>query len=160
MSQDENRDRVTMAVWRWTDPPAQSPSMDSRNRRRHALLDACLMGGVGAVLRFGFGHVVLAWVVWGLASLVLLGGLAMPGLYNGFQAAGRWLARTVGSALTWALLAPFFYLCFAFGRAVLLVLGRDPMHRRFMDETPTYWEAMKPVSSAHHYTSQYDVRGS
>jgi hypothetical protein len=119
------------------------------------LLQAAIMGGIGLVLHRVVGHVVMAWVVWGLAGVVLVSALFIHRVYAAIEAFGRWLGIWAGTGVTYLLLVPFFYLVFVPGRLVLLLLGRDPMQRTFPSPESTCWSPRKTKMDEKHYRKQF-----
>jgi hypothetical protein len=113
------------------------------------------MTAVGLVLVILFGKRILGTIALVLAATVCAGGLFVPPLYRAFRSAGAWLGRAAGAALTWLLLAPFFYLCFGLGGWLLRLLGRDPLDRAFDREQATYWTPRKPIAGPEHFSRQY-----
>jgi predicted histidine transporter YuiF (NhaC family) len=101
-------------------------------------------------------HRIMPAILVGLAALVLIGGLALPPLFHAFEKFGAWLARWVSAGLTWGLLVPFFYLVFGFGRLVLVLSRKDPLHIRFpAPDCPTFWIPRPPVRNLAQYRKQH-----
>jgi hypothetical protein len=124
------------------------------NLKLKAVLQGAVMSGVGFTLHH-FGREIGASIVWGLAVLVVGGGLFYPPLFRGFERFGMKLAKWVAAGLTWGLLVPFYYLCFLPGRAVLTLIGKDPMNRQFPTEARTYWIPRQPIPSLDQYKKQH-----
>ena len=122
--------------------------------RGRAAAEGCAALAVGGVL-LALGHPVPAAIAGGMGALVLAGGLFAPPLYRVLRRAGRALGRAAGLALTWALLAPFFYLCFTAGRVILLLARRDPMQRAIDRAAPTYWRPHPGPPPLERYSRQY-----
>ena len=139
------------AVWDWRREKRAAPE-DAAGRRKRAAIEAAVGFAAALTLAFGFHHRVAGGIVLGIAALVLVGGLWFPPLYHGFRRFGALLGKWVGAALTWALLVPFFYLCFAPARLLLALTGRDPMRRRFDPSAPSYWTSRKRTPM---YTRQF-----
>jgi hypothetical protein len=114
------------------------------------------MTGVAYAIHHFTGHVIMPLIIVGLAALILLGGLAVPPIFNAFERFGLLLARWVAAGLTWGLLVPFFYLVFGFGKLVLLVTRQDPLCVRFpAPGHTTFWEKRKPVPDLDQYRRQH-----
>ena len=113
------------------------------------------MAAVCLLFLFVFEKVVVAAIVATVGALVLVGGLWCPPLYRGFKKFGRGLAKVVGVGLSWILLLPFFYLCFAPARLFLLLGRKDPMKRRILKDADTYWSAHRPLPGPERYHNQY-----
>lgn len=141
--------------WKWraagTPPPAKKPlSMKAK-----ASIQAPLMALAGWALFHFLGHRVMPVVIWSLAGLILVGGWFIPALFIGFEKFGMGLGKWVGIILNWAILTPFYYLCFVPGRIILKVQGIDPMDRRFPDPRESFWIPRKPVTDMAQYRKQH-----
>ena len=146
---------VAAAIWPWRRAPAPLAAPGAGARRVRAAAEAAVMTAVGLLFLLKFHQPIPGGMLLGLAALVLAGGLFIPALYRGFQAAVAWLARAVGIALSWVLLVPFFYLAFTAGRLLLAVSRKDPLQRRARPELKSYWTERKPIAGPEHYTRQY-----
>jgi len=113
------------------------------------------MAGAGLALHAWLGHRLAAAVVWGLAGLLLLGLLGIPGILAGFDRLGKGLAWLVGTALTWILLAPFYWIVFGLGHLFLRLGGKDPMNRRHEPGLATYWLTRRELPPAQHFRRQF-----
>ena len=138
MSEAPSR-RVVLATWDWRNPAGPGRPQAAGELRRSALVQALVMGGIACAVFFILGHHVLARVIGALAGLVLVLGLAAPEAYRPVRTFGHRLGRAVGTALTYLLLVPFFYLFFTPVAVFLRWRGRDPLHRRYRDPRWTYW---------------------
>jgi hypothetical protein len=107
------------------------------------------------VILFKLDHLWLALFLYLLGMVVLIGGYFIPPLFNAFEKFGKMLGRSVGAGMTYALLVPFFYLCFLPGRLILNARGKDPMRRRWNPESKTYWIDKPKDEDAGRYTRQY-----
>jgi hypothetical protein len=125
------------------------------SRPAKACVQAAVMALIGLVLFFLLHRRVMPIVVWSLAALVLLGGFAVPPLFDAFEKFGALLARWVSAGLTWGLLVPFFYLCFVPARIIVSLSGKDPMDRRFPDGKPSFWVPRPPVPNLDQYRKQH-----
>ena len=144
---------VSRVVWprggRATDP---GPDL-----RRAALVQAAVLVVVGTLLLFAFGHAILAVVVWCLAAAALLTGLMRPAAFAPVHRFGRVLARVVGVALTWLLLAPFYVVGFGSAALVLRLRGEDPLQRRMLPAGLSYWVPRRRRAGSGDYTRQFRV---
>ena len=151
-------DSVAQSKWVWKASgmkPAQG-SGKPMSIQLKAIIQFAVMSLVIGFMRWKFpGHLVGPILVGTIAVLVLVGGLFVPPLFHAIERFGQKLGKWVAAGLTWGLLVPFFYICFTFGRLVLLVLGRDPMDRKVPTDKPTYWEPREPVPSLDQYRRQH-----
>ncbi len=148
---------VVSEVWPWREPRAAEPTARdrARARRRRALLQASLAAAVATVMTAWRGHVWMGGVLYALSAWLAGSAFLAPRAFDAFERGGRALAAGVGQALTWALLVPFFFLCFAPGRLILRLAGRDPMKRRADADRPSYWMPHAPARGASSYSRQY-----
>lgn len=118
------------------------------------LLQAVIPAAVGAFFWYK-GKPVAAGVLFGIGALLLVSGFLIPALFLTIEKAGRWFGKWVGTAITWILLTPVFYLVFVPGRLILMMQGIDPMSRKFPTDAKTYWVPRKPVTSVDEYKRQF-----
>jgi len=137
--------------------PTIMKTSKTRNPKPEAgtvLLQACVPAVIGGLFWYK-GHLIPAAVLAGIALVVLVSGFLVPRVFAVIERFGRWLGHVVGTALTWILLVPMFYLVFVPGRLILKLRGIDPMCRQFPTDAPTYWVSRKPVNSVEDYKRQY-----
>jgi hypothetical protein len=118
------------------------------------LIQAVIPTAVGAFFYFK-GKPVAAGILWSIGALLLISGFLIPSLFAKIEKAGRWFGKGVGTAITWLLLVPMFYLVFVPGRLILRIRGIDPMCRKFPTDAPTYWVPRKPVVNLDEYKRQF-----
>lgn len=147
--------RVLQATWNWQSPVDAAPGEQAGGLRRSAVIQSLVMGLIAAVLFLGLHHLILARIIWALASLVLVLGLIFPPAYRPVHAFGQWLGRVVGKGLSYLLLVPFFYLFFTPVALILRLQGRDPLHRGFRDPQWTYWLARSPKGPGENIDKQF-----
>lgn len=147
---------VQETVWNWREKSGRGagPS-ESASLRRQAIIQALVMGVIGFALLKWIGHATFAKVVWGLAGVVLVLGLAAPRAYRPIHRFGRWLGRAVGVLLTYVLLVPLYFLFFTPAALYLRLRGRDPMQRRPRDAQYTCWVPRRRPATAESYTRQF-----
>ncbi len=134
---------------------AVDPNAPATHRRVRVLVQIAIMTLAGTIVYFLFGHRIIAGIIWFLACLLLFGFLFSPTIVSGFERFGAWLGQFVGTALTYILLVPMFYIVFTFGRLVITFLGRDPLQRKWKPEASTYWEDRKTPFDATHFKRQF-----
>ncbi|MBU4201430.1 MAG: hypothetical protein KKG09_00010 [Verrucomicrobia bacterium] len=145
--------RVSQTVWPWRFPAAIS-KVGRIPRPWRAVIQAAIIAAVATCFlvighRYGIGL-----FLYGLSVVVLISGLFIPAVFHGIEKVGVWLGQGAGIGLTWLLLTPFYYLCVFPGRLVLIVLGKDPMCRRWDRRRDSYWIDRKS-SDPKFYTRQY-----
>ena len=140
--------KVLAATWNWRQPKSEAPA-PAKSLRRAAVLQALVMSVVSALLQYGLGHVLAGRIVAGLALLVLVLGIFVPAAYRPLHTFGQTLGRWVGTALTYLLLVPFFFLFFAPVALWLRLRGHDPLHRTFRDPQWTYWISRQQQAADH-----------
>lgn len=149
-------DTVSSVVWPWRQKNAARGVPAKSGPSAPAIwLQTAVMAVIGAALFWWLGHRVMGVVVWGLATVVLVSGLFVPPVFAAIERFGQNLGKWVGAALTWGLLAPFYYLCFFPMHLVLKLKGKDPLHRQIHTDEPTYWTPRKPVKDVAQYRKQF-----
>jgi len=133
---------------------AANPGVGRTTRRWRAVIQSMVIAGVATVMTLVWRHYTFGLLLYGLSALVLISGLFIPPVFNALDQFGRWLAKGVGIGLTWLLLTPFYFLCMWPGRLILLLIGRDPMQRRWQRQQDSYWTDRKPTDPRS-YTRQY-----
>ena len=147
---------VASVVWPWREKDAaKSAPRKTGPSAAAVLLQSGIMAAVGAGLYWGWDRHAMGTAIWGLAAVVLASGFFVPPVFAAIERFGQRLGRWVGAALTWGLLAPFYYLCFFPMHLGLKLQGKDPLCRRFPTDEPTYWTARKPVRDAAQYRKQF-----
>jgi hypothetical protein len=153
MNSDQSK-RVAAAAWPWRE--AVAPKDDGgASRRRSARIEAGIMCAVAAVFTWLFHKPIVAIVICCVATVVLVGGLFVPPLYEGFKKAGLALGKGVGVFLSWILLVPFFYICFPIGRLIFALGRKNPLQRGYLRDAPTYWGVKKPANDLGRYRKQF-----
>jgi hypothetical protein len=148
-------DEVSQVVWPWRQEAGKGGGATPADTRRSALIQSGVMVAVALLLRFVGHKPVFAAVVVGLACVVLFCGLFVPPAFRTIEAFGLRLGAWVGVGMTWVLLVPFFYLCFAVGHVVIAMAGRDPLHRAFLPQAGTYWTPRAKIVDPSYYRKQY-----
>lgn len=144
-----------MAIWRWRDGSAQA-SVPSRSKRLlKGVVQSGIMLAVAAWLAFRLRHPIPAAILAALSAFVLVSAAVLPRVFDAFERGVGRFAHGVGTAITWILLTPFFYLVFVPGRLFLALRGKDPLRLKFPSKEPTYWVPWKPPPTKEHYTKQY-----
>jgi len=145
---------VAQVVWPWR-TPLQAAVAGSKARRRRALLQCAVTAAIATLLTLWLGRYRLGLFLYCLGAVILTCGFLAPKAFDALERMGQKLAHAVALALTWILLVPFFYLCFAPARLILALMGHDPMQRRFERNRSSYWMDHKPPTSPQPYTRQY-----
>lgn len=97
----------------------------------------------------------MAVLVFGVALFIFGAARFSPRIYTVIEKILRKFSFAVGQTLTWALLAPFFYIGFSFGRLVQKLTGKDPMQRSYDREAETYWEERNEPLRTERYRRQF-----
>ena len=147
---------VYSVVWPWREKMADRPAVKKvENPRKNAAIQAAVMVVIGFLIYRWLGHKTMGMIVWGLATVVLVSGFFIPPVFFAIERFGKWLGKWVGEGLTWGLLTPFYYLCFFPANMMLKLKGKDPLHREFPTNEPTYWIPRKPVKDVSQYRKQF-----
>ena len=98
----------------------------------------------GALCLLGFLHVWRAggvvWLWFGAAGVFLLLGLTVPGVLRPILIVWLKLAEKLNAIVTHVLLAMVFFCMIVPGRAMVWLVGFDPLKRKWEPEAETYWE--------------------
>jgi len=152
MSKAEFKPPVNTYAWRALG--AAPKAGKTLSLKAKATIQAPAMALVGWLVFHFLGHTVVPIIVWTLAAFVLVGGWFAPPIFHAIERFGLGVANYFMIGLNWALLVPFFYLCFFPGRILLKLRGIDPMDRVFPDPRESFWIARKPVD-AEQYKRQH-----
>jgi len=154
MADTAAQSEVTAVVWKWQDKGVQE-AVDPRPPVKSVLIEAAVAACAGLILLLLFRKRIPGIIVLCIAVTILAGGLFVPPLYNGLKKGAAWLGKAAGIALSWLLLAPFFYTCFTFARLMLVLTRKDPMHREFPGHEKSYWFEHKPPPDLERYRKQH-----
>lgn len=138
---------VSAAIWPWTSPRAGDPGAQRKKDVQRAIAQSAVAGAIGLLLLLALHRRVLGAIVLAIAAFVLVSGLFLPPAFHALDKFGRWLGKAVGTALTWLLLVPFFYLCFVPARALMGLLKKDPLKLKFSTAEASYWTPRPPVNA-------------
>lgn len=143
-------------IWKWREEAVAPTSRSYSRERRRGALQAAAGAVVGGLLLWG-GWTKPGSIVLGIAGLILLSSQLSPGgLYAMIERFTGAIARRLGTALTWLLMVPLFYVFFLpFG--LLFRRGkRDRLKRFYERESPSYWELREgPTTASSSHESQY-----
>ena len=147
---------VAQVTWPWRDPIAASSATGrSGGHKRRAVIQTVIMVAVATFMTIVLHKIWLGLAIYCLSAVVIISGFLIPPLFHALERAGQWLGRMVGIGITWLMLLPLFYLCFAPARLVMGLMGKDPMQRHFEPDSGSYWVDHKPSTLPHPYTRQY-----
>ena len=148
--------RVAETVWPWrTAGEAQQASKSAPSVRGRALIEAAVMVSVALLFIYKTDKVWPPRIILTLATLTLVSGLFIPPLYHSLHRGALWLGKKTGVVMTWILLVPFFFIIFPAARLMLLLSGKDPLHRKIEPQRPSYWTAHEPVKDLERYKRQF-----
>jgi hypothetical protein len=146
--------RVAQVVWPWRISSAASAA-GVWARHWRVLLQCAVTAAIATLLTWWLGRYRMGLCVYGFSAVILICGLLAPKAFAVLERLGQKLARLLALALTWILLMPFFYLCFAPARLILALMGKDPMQRRLERNRGSYWVDHNPPAVPRPYTRQY-----
>ena len=150
----EPEQRVAQVVWPWRTPP-QASATGAWTRHRRVLLQCAVTTAIATLLTWWLGRYRLGLFLYCLSAVILICGFLAPKAFDVLERWGQKLAHAVALTLTWLLLMPFFYLCFAPARLILTLMGKDPLQRHFERNRSSYWVDHKPPTTPQPYTRQY-----
>ena len=97
-----------------------------------------------------------AQVVFSVAAGLLIVGLALPVVLTPIYFPWMWLARILAFVNTHLLLGFVFYTLFTFIGLGMRLLGRDPLDRKILPDSDSYWQRREsPLLSRDHYLRQF-----
>jgi hypothetical protein len=97
-----------------------------------------------------------AQVVFSVAAGLLIVGLVLPVVLTPIYFPWMWLARILAFVNTHLLLGFVFYTLFTFIGLGMRLLGRDPLDRKILPDSDSYWQRREsPLFSRDHYLRQF-----
>ena len=97
-----------------------------------------------------------AQVVFSVAAGFLIVGLVLPVVLMPIYFPWMWLARILAFVNTHLLLGFVFYTLFTFIGLGMRLLGRDPLDRKILPDSDSYWQRREsPLLSREHYLRQF-----
>ena len=97
-----------------------------------------------------------AQVVFSVAAGFLIVGLVLPVVLMPIYFPWMWLARILAFVNTHLLLGFVFYTLFTFIGLGMRLLGRDPLDRKIISDSDSYWQRREsPLLSREHYLRQF-----
>ena len=97
-----------------------------------------------------------AQVVFSVAAGFLIVGLVLPVVLTPIYFPWMWLARMLAFVNTHLLLGFVFYTLFTFIGLGMRLLGRDPLDRKILPDSDSYWQRREsPLLSREHYLRQF-----
>ena len=149
-----SKQHVARVVWPWRTPP-RAGAVGVWMRRRRVLFQGAAMAAIATLMTWWLGRYRMGLCLYCFSAVILAVGFLAPEMFATLERLSRKLAGILALALTWILLAPFFYLCFAPARLILKLMGKDPMQRRLERNRSSYWMDHKPPAAPRPYTRQY-----
>jgi hypothetical protein len=137
-------ERAAATIWDWR--------ADEGARERHAaklrqrgLLQGAVGLSIAAALFFLLHWVVIPAIAAGIAVFTVVAALASPtGLYARVAGLLEAFGLMVGTAVTWLVLTPVFFLVFAPFGLLTRRGSNDPMKRGYDKSASTYWITREP----------------
>ncbi len=109
-----------------------------------------LMGGVfsfiGAILLYK-GKMTAVMVFGGLAAVFILPALICPSLLAGVHAKWMRFAEVIGAFNAKVILSLMYMMVFTLSRAMLFVLRKDLLQRKFDPSLDSYWSDREPMGN-------------
>ncbi|NCC52065.1 MAG: hypothetical protein EOM20_12725 [Spartobacteria bacterium] len=146
---------VSRAIWPWTAGAVLAADQKKMPRPMRALIQCVVMVVIALLLYFWIKHELFATIILVLAGVVLISGVAVPPVFDAIERFGHFLGKIVSHALTWILLVPFYYLCFAVGHFFMTLRGKDPMCREFPTSQASYWVDRPAIKNLDYYRKQH-----
>ncbi|MDP6335836.1 MAG: hypothetical protein QGH98_06305 [Nitrospinaceae bacterium] len=109
-----------------------------------------LMGGVlsfiGAILLYK-GKMTAVMVFGGLATVFILPALIRPSLLAGVHAKWMKFAEVIGTFNAKVILSAMYMIVFTLSRAMLFVLRKDLLQKKFDPSLDSYWSDHEPMDN-------------
>ena len=123
--------------------------------RKFGLVMAAVLGLVSGYLWYK-DAMDPAQVVFSVAAGFLIVGLVLPVVLTPIYFPWMWLARILAFVNTHLLLGFVFYTLFTFIGLGMRLLGRDPLDRKILPDSDSYWQRREsPLLSREHYLRQF-----
>jgi hypothetical protein len=128
---------------------------EKKELRKFGLIAIVVLGAAGIILRFGFGvadiwALMLAGTGLCICLITLVSAKAARIIYLGLTFA----ALPIGFVMSILLMGAFYFLVLTPVGLVFKLLGRDPLERKFMPDTPTYWTPHQKTRDPEQYFHQ------
>jgi hypothetical protein len=127
------------------------------SRRQLLLFGALLSVAVAVASRrlHLHGHTTAAWAVLGTGLSAVLAGVVSTRWMRLLYLGACYAAWPVGCVVSYALLLTTYYLVITPFGVVMRLCGRDPLQRRRVPSTDTYWEPVEETKDSREYLSQF-----
>ena len=123
--------------------------------RKFGLVMAAVLGLVSGYLWYK-DAMDPAQVIFSVAAGFLIVGLVLPVVLTPIYFPWMWLARILAFVNTHLLLGFVFYTLFTFIGLGMRLLGRDPLDRKILPDSDSYWQRREsPLLSREHYLRQF-----
>ena len=142
---------VSQVVWPWTNTETIQEEGPSKIM---GVVGFLIASSIAAFFYFKTDHHIATYVIMSIATVILVCALFIPPAYKKIHHGLNIFAFYVGTALSWILLVPFFYLVFPFCRLSQKIKGKDPLNRAFPTDKASYWEDRPEVTDKAYYTRQ------
>jgi hypothetical protein len=126
---------------------------DLRNFAKIALVASCLVAG----LLYFIKGLAIQWVIVILAAglVIFLSSLVSLAITRLIYVALTAVTLPIGLAISFIVLAVFYYLIITPVGLVFRLIGRDSMKRRFDSNADSYWVAHRPSKKLERYFHQF-----
>lgn len=130
------RSDVARTVWPWREAEKELGPLPVN---RATVFELLVPFGIGLFLIVVLKHLRFGLFLILLSCVLLILGIVRPTAIAVFKIWMRKVGQAVGFLLSWVLLMPFFYIVFSFGRLLMLISGKDAMHRKSGSSKSSYW---------------------
>jgi CDP-diglyceride synthetase len=152
MKNNFKQNRVSATVWPWLTPNEKGQF------KRQALTTALLMLAVSWAISgmfYYWDHIKMSLLVLCVSSFVFFTSQCIPSLFYKIESVFQKLSYYIGLMITWVTLVPFYYLCFTTVHLLHLLRNVDPMTRKYIPESDSYWEDKKEDEGLENYRRQF-----
>ena len=144
-----------MAIWPWAQKKEAAEAENKQAIRKRAGVQFMVSLVVAVCLWWFLEHEIIGIVVVCVGGSILLSGLFLPKVFLAIERYVGLFAHYVGVVLTWALLVPFFYLCFLPGHLMIRLCRKDPLKLKWPSGEATYWTPRPPITDPEYFKRQF-----
>jgi len=146
---------VSKAVWHWQEMTGEAGKL-SLTKKLVSVLGRCLLLALGGMFFLVFfKRLFPAYLIFSLATLILVSGFLLPALFLALVNLEKLLGIWIGRVLTYLMLVPLFYLFFVPAHLISIMSRKDPLNRKFPTDLKTYWVCRPPVSDIDYYKGEH-----
>jgi hypothetical protein len=122
---------------------------------RRTIIQSAIVDIAALLFIFIFRNIIAGIILFAISTIFLTFSLINRQFAGFMEKAQDVVIKAVSTLVTFLLLVPFYYLCFVPGRIVGLLLGKDPLERKFPTNETTYWHPYSGSIDPEHWKRQF-----